>query len=131
MCVLPLAAAAAAAAAASFGGTKSNLKNPWLVLACLHPLFPLFVLQSYSPADWDRHVSWRRYIPEPHFLSIVVLSLAPVWIWSMAVSVALGCYVQFAEASKHPLLRLGWRLRRRRPSVAGCLSRAFPAWCAR
>ena len=49
-------------------------------------------------ADWERHVTWRRYLPEPRFLLIVALTLFPIWGWSVLVSTALGLYVTFAEA---------------------------------
>jgi predicted membrane chloride channel (bestrophin family) len=59
---------------------------------------------SYTEADWVHHLTWKRYIPEPRILSIIVLSLAPVWLWSMAVAVALGLYATFAEPHGAPKL---------------------------
>ncbi|KAI7838066.1 hypothetical protein COHA_008149 [Chlorella ohadii] len=59
---------------------------------------------SYQEADWVRHLTWKRYIPEPRILSIVALSLAPVWLWSVFVSGALGLYATYAEPCGAPRL---------------------------
>lgn len=69
-------------------------------LACWHPPTPTdshYALQPFSEADWQVHGTWRRYIPEPHVSGIVILSLAPVWGWSVLVSTGLGLYATYAE----------------------------------
>ena len=43
-------------------------------------------------------MTWKRFLPEPGVISIVLLSLAPVWLWSVAVTAAVGLYVTLAEA---------------------------------
>ena len=54
-------------------------------------------LQSFDEKDWLYHMTWKRYVPEPAVISIVVISLAPIWMWSVAVSAALGLYATYAE----------------------------------
>ena len=44
-----------------------------------------------SPRD-----AWRACL---QILSIVLLSLAPVYLWSMVVAAALGCYATWAEVT--------------------------------
>jgi hypothetical protein len=58
---------------------------------------PRCPLQPFTEADWQVHGTWRRYIPEPHVSGIVILSLAPVWGWSVLVSAGLGLYATYAE----------------------------------
>jgi hypothetical protein len=62
----------------------------------------------FTEADWSRHVTWRRYIPEPHVSGVVILSLAPVWGWSVIVSMCVGLYATYAQVG---LTRAGARCR--------------------
>ncbi|PSC75297.1 UPF0187, chloroplastic [Micractinium conductrix] len=57
---------------------------------------------SFDEAAWERHRTWRRYWPEPGVLSLSLLSLAPVWLWAVLVSVAVGLYVDLAEPKGAP-----------------------------
>ncbi len=61
-------------------------------------------MQSFTEEDWQYHLTWRRYIPEPRILVIVVLSLAPVWMWSVLVSACVGLYATYAEPAGAPNL---------------------------
>lgn len=47
----------------------------------------------------------RRLPRRPQILSIIVLSLAPVWLWSIVVAVALGLYATYAEVTSSTALR--------------------------
>ncbi|KAL4444930.1 hypothetical protein ABPG77_003980 [Micractinium sp. CCAP 211/92] len=57
---------------------------------------------SFTDHDWQRHLTWRRYIPEPSVSGVVALTLAPVWMWSVLVSMCLGLYATYAEPNGAP-----------------------------
>lgn len=83
-------------------------------------------LQAFTDQDWQRHLTWRRYIPEPSVSGVVALTLAPVWMWSVLVSLALGLYATYAEVGCRGGLpvRAGvpGSARQARPRLAGCLA---------
>ncbi|KAL4859746.1 hypothetical protein ACK3TF_000036 [Chlorella vulgaris] len=56
----------------------------------------------FTETDWKAHGTWRRYIPEPNVSGLVVISLAPVWGWSVLVSTLLGLYATYAEPAGWP-----------------------------
>lgn len=64
--------------------------------------------QAYSKADWERHVTWRRYIPEVQISAVVVLTLLPLIAWSVFVSACVGLYATFLaphgwpQVTNHP-----------------------------
>ncbi|KAL4448048.1 hypothetical protein ABPG75_005267 [Micractinium tetrahymenae] len=57
---------------------------------------------AFTDQDWQRHLTWRRYIPEPSVSGVVALTLAPVWMWSVLVSLGLGLYATYAEPKGAP-----------------------------
>lgn len=63
---------------------------------------PLVSPQAFTDSDWQRHLTWRRYLPEPSVSGVVALTLAPVWMWSVLVSLALGLYATYAEVGRGP-----------------------------
>jgi predicted membrane chloride channel (bestrophin family) len=55
-----------------------------------------------TPADWDRHLSWRRHCCEPR-VCLRVASMLAVWeAWVLAVGVAAQLYQLFLQP------RPGW-----------------------
>eukprot|EP00887_Chlorella_sp_A99_P004675 scaffold4.g4675.t1 len=58
----------------------------------------------YNEQMWDTHASWRRYIPELPIILLVIVSLSPVWLWSVFVSAMIGVYEKFAVGAGAPSL---------------------------
>ena len=42
-------------------------------------------LQAFTEADWNVHVTWRRYLPELPVITVVLLTLSPLWLWRCAL----------------------------------------------
>lgn len=57
----------------------------------------LFKDEPMAPADWERHLSWRRHCPEPLVCARVLHMLSMVELWILFVSVGAGLYATFVE----------------------------------
>lgn len=58
--------------------------------------------QHFTPEEWDRHLTFRRYFPEPRILLIIIISMSPLWGWSVLCAAAVGLWAQLAEPRGWP-----------------------------
>lgn len=99
---------------------------PHVLLHAL-PFTPL-PRQAYFEEQWARHRTWWRYLLEPTSLGVALLSLAPIWLWSVAVSLGVGLYCTFAEVRRGSLCWLGGK---QKHSSAGAALAQGAAYAAR
>ncbi|KAI8469253.1 MAG: Bestrophin, RFP-TM, chloride channel-domain-containing protein [Monoraphidium minutum] len=57
----------------------------------------LFKDEPMTPADWERHLSWRRHCIEPRVFVRVVRALSMIELWVVFVSVAAGLYAEHLQ----------------------------------
>lgn len=61
-------------------------------------------LQHFTPDEWNRHLTYRRFFPEPRVLAVIVISMSPLWLWSVAVAAVVGLYAELAEPRGAPAI---------------------------
>ncbi|KAL4435582.1 hypothetical protein ABPG77_002545 [Micractinium sp. CCAP 211/92] len=58
----------------------------------------------FTPDEWDRHLTFRRYFPEPRILLIIIISMSPLWGWSVLCATAVGLWAELAEPRGWPAI---------------------------
>ncbi|PRW56029.1 UPF0187 chloroplastic [Chlorella sorokiniana] len=56
----------------------------------------------WTSEDWEYHVTFRRYLPEPAVLFQVGIYLSPLVLWTAFVAACVGLYATFAEPAGAP-----------------------------
>lgn len=59
--------------------------------------------EPFSPAEWERHSSWRRHCPEPRICLRVFRMLSIVEAWVLAVATGVALYATFAQPKGWPV----------------------------
>lgn len=74
----------------------------WYASASRLPACPSSPWQHFTPDEWDRHLTFRRYFPEPRILLIIIISMSPLWGWSVLCAAAVGLWAELAEPRGWP-----------------------------
>ncbi|KAL4425199.1 hypothetical protein ABPG75_009215 [Micractinium tetrahymenae] len=79
------------------GGRSKDVSFAWRELTG----YP-FRNDHFTPEEWDRHLTFRRYFPEPRIVTTIAISMSPLWGWSVLCAAAVGLWAELAEPRGWP-----------------------------